>query len=256
MNRWSRWARQLRLRHGRTVLLGGGAAMVLARRPAVGAATFRAAGSPVHISLYPRFGVTLAVTAPAPLSTAASGVLATGARAPVSRRAELVHKHRTDSFQTQLELVPRWQPRVLPGGSPAAAVHIPDLKAPAARRRFVETPVRYAATSAPQPQSLYWRTRMWTRKPSAARAAVDLPGRLRVRTRRIELAAPAIRELVAAAPFRREISSAATQAGYQSSAPPTLPDAAPAINVEALASQVIQQMDRRLIAYRERMGRG
>jgi hypothetical protein len=31
--------------------------------------------------------------------------------------------------------------------------------------------------------------------------------------------------------------------------------AVPAVNVEALTSQVIQQLDRRLLAYRERMGR-
>lgn len=37
-------------------------------------------------------------------------------------------------------------------------------------------------------------------------------------------------------------------------ATPLVP-AAPPINVEALTSQVIQQLDRRLIAYRERMGR-
>jgi hypothetical protein len=36
---------------------------------------------------------------------------------------------------------------------------------------------------------------------------------------------------------------------------PPAPPAVAAINVEALTSQVIQQLDRRLIAYQERLGR-
>ena len=102
---------------------------------------------------------------------------------------------------------------------------------------------------------------MWRDKPPAARAAAELPVRLRLRGRRTELPAAAIRELVAAAPGRRTPATVAApdslapaRAGYQPFAQPA-PTAVPPINVEELTSQVIQQLDRRLVAHRERMGR-
>lgn len=250
MNRWSRWARQLRWRHGRTEVRRASAAMVLARRPT--------AGSPIHINLYPRLGVTLAAASPVPLASMGQAAMATPAHTQVaSALVERARVQRMGWFRPGRETVTRGQPPVPAGAAPADAARMPDGPPLALARRFVTAPVRRAAEPASQPQDLYRLVRMWTRKPTAARAAVELPGRLRLRARRTELPAPAIRELVAAAPRRRETpATLAAEAGFQQFAQPAPPAAVPAINVEALTSQVIQQLDRRLIAYRERLGRG
>jgi hypothetical protein len=143
----------------------------------------------------------------------------------------------------------------------ADAAQMPDSAPLTFAQRFVAAPVRRVAEAASQPQHIYRLARMWRDKPPAARAAAELPVRLRLRGRRTELPAAAIRELVAAAPGRRTPATVAApdslapaRAGYQPFAQPA-PTAVPPINVEELTSQVIQQLDRRLVAHRERMGR-
>jgi hypothetical protein len=138
---------------------------------------------------------------------------------------------------------------------------MPDSAPLTFAQRFVAAPVRRVAEAASQPQHLYRLARMWRDKPPAARAAAELPVRLRLRGRRTELPAAALRELVAAAPGHRTPATVAApdslapaRAGYQPFAQPA-PTAVPPINVEELTSQVIQQLDRRLVAHRERMGR-
>jgi hypothetical protein len=102
--------------------------------------------------------------------------------------------------------------------------------------------------------------------PSLRRAPVtpaphaDLAVRLRRRGFREELPIPgrttvlvrAAAAVAAAARQRDESERESTTATRSAWTPPV---AAPAVNVEALTSQVIQQLDRRLLAYRERMGR-
>lgn len=103
----------------------------------------------------------------------------------------------------------------------------------------------------------------WRRKPDAAIEASDLPIRLRRRVARREMSMPENVRAVSVLHHRR---AEVTPPGLETSvalaeAPRMRPEltmpapAPPAINVEALTSQVIQQLDRRLIAYRERMGR-
>lgn len=262
MNRWIRWARQLRARHGRTELRRGSAAMVLARRP--GATLLRIAGTPIHVNLYPRLGVTLAAVTPPPLALMGQARV-TPARTQVAPAlVERTHVQPMRWSRPARETVMQWQPQVPAGAVPADAARMPDGPRLALARRFVTAPVRRAVKPESQTQNICRLARMWTGPPAAAQAAVELSGWLRLRGRRTEVAAPAVRELVAAAPRRRETtasveaadSMAPARAGFQQFAQAATPAAIAAINVEALTSQVIQQLDRRLIAYRERLGRG
>src|SRR5262245_27875173 len=68
MNRWSRWTRQLRARHGRILRAGNRVGMVFQRRSTAGPVLLLKAGSRLHVNIYPRIGITLAAVAAAPLS--------------------------------------------------------------------------------------------------------------------------------------------------------------------------------------------
>jgi hypothetical protein len=112
-------------------------------------------------------------------------------------------------------------------------------------------------------------TRLWevactrTGRPSAAARAAALPAAFRRRAARHERLALAPARLVPPRPPvtaspRPEAASAAavTAERAAASASPARPAAAAsAVDVDALTSHVIQQLDRRLVAYRERMGR-
>jgi hypothetical protein len=99
---------------------------------------------------------------------------------------------------------------------------------------------------------------MPSRPARVANPHADLPSRLKaratrvdlpVRTRTIPLAPP---PAVAAAARRvpdEPVAASAARPAWTPSVP------APAIDVDALTSHVMQQLDRRLVAYRERMGR-
>ena len=93
---------------------------------------------------------------------------------------------------------------------------------------------------------------------AAAGAFADTTARLTHRGRREEL--PVHTRPTALAPSPVAVAAAAVRAASAGSAaapapwaPPPSPP--PAIDVTALTSQVMQQIDRRLVAYRERMGR-
>jgi hypothetical protein len=102
----------------------------------------------------------------------------------------------------------------------------------------------------------------WLRKPSVSVTAQALPLGLRQCAHRTERPAKDLPHMTA--PVRqyadRGMDSVPARSG-QATTPwttvlhhqPAAP--APAINVEALTSQVMQQIDRRLVAWRERMGR-
>jgi hypothetical protein len=100
--------------------------------------------------------------------------------------------------------------------------------------------------------------------PRARLVAADtyaaIPARLRRQAARQEVPVPAT--ITALARILPRASTAASSrepvVHEQASATrsPWMPAASPpAISVDALTSQVIQQLDRRLVAYRERMGR-
>jgi hypothetical protein len=97
------------------------------------------------------------------------------------------------------------------------------------------------------------------RRPTLAGAHADLPGRLRRQSMREELSIPGRTTVLArmAAPIAKQTQNRDNDEREFSVAPRSewVASAAPAVNVEALTSQVIQQLDRRLLAYRERMGR-
>ena len=97
------------------------------------------------------------------------------------------------------------------------------------------------------------------RRPTLAGAHADLPGRLRRQSMREELSIPGRTTVLArmAAPIAKQTQNRDNDEREFSVAPRSgwAAPAAPAVNVEALTSQVIQQLDRRLLAYRERMGR-
>src|SRR5262249_18216089 len=97
------------------------------------------------------------------------------------------------------------------------------------------------------------------RQVTIAASNVDLSMRLRQRAVPRELPVPPrttvlARPAATAAQASRRHDGAATEAAGPTRAE-WAPVSPPAINVEALTSQVLQQMDRRLLAYRERMGR-
>jgi hypothetical protein len=97
------------------------------------------------------------------------------------------------------------------------------------------------------------------RRPTLAGAHADLPGRLRRQSMREELSSPGRTTVLArmAAHIAKQTQNRDNDEREFSVAPRSewAAPAAPAVNVEALTSQVIQQLDRRLLAYRERMGR-
>ncbi len=105
--------------------------------------------------------------------------------------------------------------------------------------------------------------RRWQTTSLVTSQARDVPARLRRRATRQELPVPDRLNVLAGrdrrhgepAPAQRPDAEALPQGSRSRSDAAPLVPAAPPINVEALTSQVIQQLDRRLIAYRERMGR-
>jgi hypothetical protein len=98
-------------------------------------------------------------------------------------------------------------------------------------------------------------------RPLRAAAFADLTARLTHRGRREDLPVHPRTTALASSPMAVAAAAAAVRAAAAATptvapapwvAPPAPP---PAIDVTALTSQVMQQIDRRLIAYRERMGR-
>jgi hypothetical protein len=99
-------------------------------------------------------------------------------------------------------------------------------------------------------------------RAAPARHAAALPAELRRRAARHERPVPAPVRLVSprrpdpVSPPPATTAAAVAAAGVLASTPSDWPaPAAPAVDVDALTGQVIQQLDRRLVAYRERMGR-
>jgi hypothetical protein len=95
-----------------------------------------------------------------------------------------------------------------------------------------------------------------------ARPAREIASRLRRNVARHELPSSALGAVLATPHLAAARAASEAHAVMQAAAArqpaetPSVSPPAPAINVEALTGMVIQQIDRRLVAYRERMGRG
>ncbi|MEZ5351545.1 MAG: hypothetical protein R2762_02830 [Bryobacteraceae bacterium] len=128
---------------------------------------------------------------------------------------------------------------------------------------FVRAATDSAATRSTAPavsRTLTEVVRQWRERPARATRAAELPGAVRSRAVRSE---PIVSE-----PPRVLVSRPAANAGggagdsslkfgraADEATPAKFAQAAQPLNVDALTSHVIQQIDRRLVAYRERMGR-
>lgn len=257
MNRWSRWTRQLRARHGRTDRGVSRAGMVFQRRSAAAASLLLPkAGSKIHIHIYPRMGITLAAVAATPLSAMRPAPHAD----QVYRDRSIAHLSTAAYVRQQAMHVPQRQAQ-----GPERAIEADRVRA--TETTFIRTlpaflPAHLRRTLEPEPSPVFRIARVITHQPSTTKAATDLPARLRLRSRREEHRQPEAPRVMVLPSGRAGIIAPANYATQPArvglepvyTAPPATP-AVPAINVEALTSQVIQQLDRRLIAYRERLGR-
>jgi hypothetical protein len=244
LNRWRTWAERLRARHRRRDGGRQAGALVFARGGRVIAHNTRIV-SQALLQVRPRLSVTMRVIAPA-VDLAYRPLLAP------PRATTVVHSRMGD--RVPHASWPRsFEPSV---ATPAAAD--PAL-------RFIDARYTHAsiAQGARRIQRLHEMVDRWRRKPVAAIEASALPGRIRGRGARAEMPVP---ELAAAVPVlhrRRPEGSPSPEwmpAGRGEPSRTIAGSAVPvpasaAIDVDALTSQVIHQLDRRLLAYRERMGR-
>jgi hypothetical protein len=248
-NRWTRWARDLRSRHGRRELRRMPGSMVLSR----GAGAFTrllvsVRRTLVHIDA--RFAVTRVL---APATTAGS-------------RHALLRPSATRVIH-----------RVTLGGRPGSTAGLLRGHPPRASTPSIASPMlissRHRGGGPVRPETLVlteraaprrWRTGTWQDPSSTGIGTRDAVAMLRRRAARQELVVADTTRVLAGtrsdnAPSARAGTSCRAEAvavlPADAAGPATFAPVAPAINVESLTSQVIQQLDRRLIAYRERMGR-
>lgn len=249
MNRWRRWAGDLRRRHARREGRGPFRTMTLAGRASIitGATTtvrrtIVDLHAPLTVTLLRAALAGRTATAAAPPSTGVPGAPAAHAG---GRTAPALAHHR-----------PRIEPRA---PAPAAPAFAPAPTLPRLRPRL-SGPAVDAAPMRRCPVRLVHAPPLRLRAGGIERAAADLPTRLKaravredlpVRTRTVALQPP----VAAVPPSQRP--AAADPPPTSSGRPPWLTPlaTAPVVDVEALTNQVVQQLDRRLIAYRERMGR-
>jgi hypothetical protein len=248
VSRWSRWASQLRGRHGRSDARRASARMVLVHRAGSFTQVLVAAQRTL-IRVDARLGVTQMLLAPAALGRQAIAMM------PAVDGA----MHYRQIAPPSANALPTLRPARAPAAAPMSATAPRFVDGVHARSVGAARRQDQAQRDAAMPAMV---TR-WRRGSPIAIEARDLPARVRRSATRQELPV-AEKVSVLAASRRSGPPDAASQdrtrgevaaplaRGRNSDAP--VP-AAPAINVEALTSQVIQQLDRRLVAYRERMGR-
>jgi hypothetical protein len=242
VNRWSRWAQQLRGRHGRRAGLHASGSMVIASRPGslvqilcAGPRTILHVHAHLRVTRDPGprlIGVRPDYTRPAIGMTARAPVVTvTTAAQPAVPLADIAP--------------------ATPADRPAAPAFltVPELRT---RRVMHET------RTASHVVHIHDLVRQWRQSPADRVRALELVTRLRAGSVRQELPVPERAGVVArlrppAAERQSGIMPPALSPGVPSERIPS-PAIAP-VNVETLTTQVIQQLDRRLIAYRERMGR-
>ena len=143
-----------------------------------------------------------------------------------------------------------------PGAAPASQpTPLAFLAAPEMRTRRVTHETRTARYVV----HLHDLVRQWRQLPAERVRALELVTRLRAGSVRQELPVPERAGVVARLRPQAAETQSATMAKALSPSVPIERMPSPAaivpVNVETLTTQVIQQLDRRLIAYRERMGR-
>ena len=246
MNRWQIWAGRLRQRHSRIDAWRAQGAMALLRGASAAVPGVRndlrlIVHMHTRLANSPRFMLSLqpAMTAPMMLRQVASGGSARSAAHSESATgtASRSPTHAASLLSPGIVAAPAFVPRM---NARARAMLLPPQSAP------VHLSMRHRAIASP-----------------VAAHAGEIASRLRRNVARHELPfSPTA--AVLAAPHRAAAHAATTEpqavmqaaAARQQAEAPRLAQSAPAINVEALTGMVIQQIDRRLVAWRERMGRG
>lgn len=241
MNRWQGWARQLRGRHGRRdALHARGALVLLQQRGGMGSQVLVTSWRPI-VQVHARFGVVRPVVMPA-LPVMRERVVA-------SALVPDMPSHRRSDDEVSRSMPVAENVRQLAYPMPRFAAQGPRRIVPA---RFPERGI--AQFHGPARQSPVAST--------IAAQAVELATRLHRRAARQELTLSP-KPAVLAAAHRAPAPAGAVPSNAWTSAQPSpmqqdesraLPQAS-AVDVESLTGLVIQQIDRRLIAYRERMGR-
>ncbi|CAN7512410.1 hypothetical protein LJR084_003675 [Variovorax sp. LjRoot84] len=245
MNRWQGWARQLRRQHGRREARHARGAMVLLQRGGgMPSQVLVTAWRPI-VQVHARFGVVRPVNMPA--------LPAMRERRQVFVHGPGVSPHRQldPAASRPMAAAEREQP-------PAYAA--PRFASPV----FAQAHHRHASAQFPQASiaPIFDPARQSHAASVVAAQAAELVTRLHRRAARQELSPPS-KPAVLVAAHRMPAPAAAAPANAWMPAPMSpvqweegrAPSPAAAVNVEALTGLVIQQIDRRLIAYRERMGR-
>jgi hypothetical protein len=241
------WARRLRTRYTGAELRRPVLAMVFQRRLAARGIHYRIDGARFQMNLCPRVGVTLMAATPTPLSTQISTVVT-----PAT--------HRTDRFfHTAQRLLQTVRETARTGSSASAQSLIPS-PTPAIAHSAIS---RVFSSFNRRFEQIHQLVRTWSQATESITFSKELPNRLRERAVRRERPIQDAPKLVAAVPQTPNPSPTFESVPNSGSfttrpsvplAPQTFAPAAP-INVDAITTQVIQQLDRRLVAYRERMGR-
>lgn len=244
MNRWQGWAQRLRTRHSRIDAWRAPGAMVLLRGQGASAqARHIHAGTSLHLHTHlvvsPRLSVSMRPAMARPM------ILRT--TAPVDGTTRQAH----DGAGHAMTLGTRSNRHEAPVGHLAAPAFVPAFRHPA---------LGQSSRAGPEPIRL--SVRRGEGASPIARHAGEIAQRLRRGAIREEVR-PATQAAVLALPQRAAAQPAG--AGGDSVEVSALwrtrldearaVQSAPALNVEALTGMVIQQIDRRLVAYRERMGR-
>ena len=252
MNRWQAWAGRLRARHGRVDAWRAAGEMALRRGAGAAGTVVQAhAGPVVHQHLR------LAVTARFPLSL----------RAQPSAPMVLRQPMPVGALQAPAE-IPRMTiasagPDGRPGrpGHPGEMASVPMTHRMAAPLFVPATEATARPMLAASPSAPVLRAGVQPIAPVAAAHAAQIATRLRRGATREELP-PAPSAAVLTAPGRAaaraaeaEAKAAVQAAARQQPSAPRQAPAAPVEDVDALTGLVIQQIDRRLVAWRERMGR-
>lgn len=239
MKRWTSWAQQFRSRYGRREWRSAAGSMVFLRRHAPVSQSFLVSSPRIGVTLQVRAGVTLAHSPIVPLAASRPAPSIS-----TTLRQTVVHNASPQIATAQL---PPTQP------APAAVIH---------RRTVMFAPrpqaVAIQRQATPQRTDLPALVTAWRAKPAPTQAAIELPAILKRRVIRTEQSVQEPARILPAPAAKAAAQSNNTQAPAQHTPampPPPAMQTAPAFNVDALTSQVIQQIDRRLIAYRERMGR-
>lgn len=245
MNRWQAWAQRLRTRHGRIDAWRAPGAMVLLQRGRGAAAQAWRVHVRSSLHLHTHLAVSPLVTVSMRPAMARPLILRHAVPAgSASRRPEMFGGHAQRHVARPDEHREAATPMAAAAFVPAFRMIGPARAAPAGRE-----PIRLSVRGGEDAS------------PIAAHAG-EMALRLRLNARREEIR-PDVQAAVLAVPGRASVQPATGAAGgVEASAQsrtrleePRPPHPAPAVDVEALTGLVIQQIDRRLVAYRERMGR-